>query len=79
MKIINKAKARKDSYVYKNLHREGRLLQMLRHPNIIQVFDVLETGNNYYLVTELCDGGELIDIVTEEVHLPSSTNFRPIC
>ena len=67
VKIINKAKARRDSYVFKNLHREGRLLQMLRHPNIVQVFDILETGNNYYLVTELCNGGELIDIVTDEV------------
>ena len=42
-------------------------MQMLRHSNIVQVFDILETGNNYYLVTELCNGGELIDIVTEQV------------
>jgi len=52
--------------MYMNLHREGRLLQML-HPNIVQILDILETSNNYYLVTELCTGGDLIDIVTKKV------------
>nr|XP_026692612.1 hormonally up-regulated neu tumor-associated kinase homolog A [Ciona intestinalis] len=76
VKIINKAKARRDSYVFKNLHREGRILQMVRHPNVVQVLDILETGNNYYLVTELCSGGELIDVVTEQGHLPEETVRR---
>nr|CAB3254896.1 hormonally up-regulated neu tumor-associated kinase homolog A [Phallusia mammillata] len=76
IKIINKAKAKKDSYVYKNLHREGKIMQMMQHPNIVQVFDILETGNNYYLVTELCSGGELIEIVTEKGSLPETTVRR---
>ncbi|CAK8679913.1 unnamed protein product [Clavelina lepadiformis] len=73
VKVINKTKAKKDSYVYRNLHREGKIMQMIQHPNIVQVYDILETGNNYYLVTELCTGGELIDIVSEKGSLPEST------
>ncbi|XP_003386170.1 PREDICTED: hormonally up-regulated neu tumor-associated kinase homolog [Amphimedon queenslandica] len=60
LKIIDKKKAMKDSYVAKNFKREARLLQKLRHPNIVQLYEVIETENNYYLITELCSGGELM-------------------
>lgn len=69
IKVMNKVKARRDAYVHRNLRREGRILQLTRHPNIVQVYDVLETDNNYYVVTELCAGGDLIDMVTEKVIL----------
>ena len=67
VKVINKQQAKRDGYVFKNLHREGKILQVLRHENILQVYDILETSNNYYLITELCAGGDLIDIVAEKV------------
>ena len=41
MKIINKEKARKDPYVYKNLRREGRLLQRGHHKHVITIYDTL--------------------------------------
>jgi len=63
VKIINKEKARKDPYVYKNLRREGRLLQRGHHKHVISIYDTLETENNYYLITDLVAGGEMIDLV----------------
>jgi len=56
MKVIDKKKALQDSYVSKNLRREAKLLQMVRHPNILQLFEIIETDNSYYLITELCSG-----------------------
>ena len=41
VKIINKEKARKDPYVYKNLRREGRLLQRGHHKHVISIYDTL--------------------------------------
>ena len=41
VKIINKEKARKDPYVYKNLRREGRLLQRGHHKHVITIYDTL--------------------------------------
>ncbi|XP_041346960.1 LOW QUALITY PROTEIN: hormonally up-regulated neu tumor-associated kinase homolog A-like [Gigantopelta aegis] len=63
MKIIDKKKALQDPYVAKNFKREARLLQKLRHPNIMQLYEVIETDNNYYLITELCSGGELMKYI----------------
>ena len=56
MKVIDKKKALQDAYVAKNFKREARLLQKVRHPNIVQLYEVIETENNYYLITELCTG-----------------------
>ncbi|XP_051540034.1 hormonally up-regulated neu tumor-associated kinase homolog A-like [Myxocyprinus asiaticus] len=65
VKVIDKRKAKKDSYVTKNLRREGQIQQMIRHPNITQLLDILETKNSYYLVMELCPGGNLMNHIYE--------------
>jgi hypothetical protein len=57
IKVIDKKKAKEDAYVSKNMRREGKLLQMVLHPNIIQLYELMETENSYYLVAELCEGG----------------------
>ena len=59
MKIIDKKKALQDPYVAKNFKREAKLLQKVCHPNIIKLYEVIETENNYYLITELCSGNNL--------------------
>jgi Neu-associated kinase len=69
VKVIDKKKAKDDAYVHRNLRREAKLLQMLRQRNIIQLLEVVETDNSYYLVTELCKGGELMDHICKQQHL----------
>ncbi|XP_017273669.1 hormonally up-regulated neu tumor-associated kinase homolog A [Kryptolebias marmoratus] len=66
VKVIDKRKARKDSYVIKNLRREGQIQQMICHPNIAQLLDILETDNSYYLVMELCPGGNLMNHIYDK-------------
>ena len=48
VKIINKEKARKDPYVYKNLRREGRLLQRGHHKHVITIYDTLGKSQFYF-------------------------------
>ncbi|KAJ8368562.1 hypothetical protein SKAU_G00085900 [Synaphobranchus kaupii] len=69
VKVIDKHKVKNDAYVTKNLRREGRIQQMIRHPNIAQLLEIMETDNNYYLVTELCLGGNLMNRIYEKQHL----------
>jgi len=40
--------------------REVKIMKMLRHPNIIQFHEFFEDSTYFYIVMELCTGGELI-------------------
>ncbi|KAG5188797.1 kinase-like domain-containing protein [Tribonema minus] len=49
------------------LQSEVSILQRVNHPNIVQLKEVFDSPNNFYMVMELCTGGELFDrIVTKE-------------
>ncbi|XP_071113089.1 serine/threonine-protein kinase MARK2-like isoform X1 [Haliotis cracherodii] len=69
IKVIDKKRAKSDTYVRKNLRREGRLLQMVRHQNVVQLLEIMETENSYYLVTELCQHGDLMDYICKRKKL----------
>jgi len=48
---------------------EINVLKELDHPNIVKIFEYLEDKANYYIVTEICKGGELFDEVIKRKHL----------
>ncbi|XP_070568178.1 serine/threonine-protein kinase MARK1-like [Ptychodera flava] len=66
VKVIDKKLVEKREYVKRNLRREAAMLQRLHHPNIIQLYEVLETPNNYYLVLELADGQEFMTYLQDK-------------
>ncbi|GAB5358766.1 hypothetical protein AAMO2058_000486900, partial [Amorphochlora amoebiformis] len=50
--------------------REAQLLIKLDHPSIVHMFDLQQDANNTYIITELCRGGELFDLIAEHGPLP---------
>ena len=78
VKVIDKKKAREDAYVRKNLRREGKLLQMVHHRNIVRLFEIMETENSYYLVTELCSGGDLMEHICNRKRLDEKESRKYI-
>lgn len=58
IKIIDTSENRQ-SYVMKNLTREAKILAMLHHPCIVRLYETIQCGSMYYLVTELATGGDL--------------------
>ena len=67
IKILEKDKI-VDSADVERVAREIRILKMIRHPNIIQLYEVLprqiiETAKQLYLVMEFASGGELFDYI----------------
>ncbi|KAJ3079343.1 Serine/threonine-protein kinase par-1 [Quaeritorhiza haematococci] len=51
------------------LQTEVQLLMRLNHPNVIRVYQVLETEDECYVVMEYAAGGELIDYIAAKKHL----------
>lgn len=59
IKIIDKTTF--DEKKLAKLHREVRIMKMLQHPNIVKLFEVIETKHTLFLVMEYVSGGELYD------------------
>jgi calcium-dependent protein kinase len=51
------------SYYLRKLHTEIEILKTLDHPNIIKLQDVFFGKRSVYLVTDLCRGGELFELL----------------
>ncbi|KAJ3132544.1 MAP/microtubule affinity-regulating kinase 3 [Physocladia obscura] len=62
LKIIDKDHL-PDEYSLKNIHREAQIMRLLDHPNIIQLYEVMETKKELFLVLEYAVGGELLDYI----------------
>ncbi|KAG8223090.1 hypothetical protein J437_LFUL002038 [Ladona fulva] len=52
------------------LNREINAMDTLRHPNIIRLYEVIETLGRIHLVVEYASGGELFAHITSEGQLP---------
>ncbi|KAI3362694.1 hypothetical protein L3Q82_001761 [Scortum barcoo] len=59
VKIIDKTQLNPTSL--QKLFREVRIMKMLNHPNIVKLFEVIETEKTLYLVMEYASGGEVFD------------------
>jgi calcium-dependent protein kinase len=47
---------------------EIEILRQLDHPNIVRLYEVFQDDKRYYLVTELCTGGELFEEIAKRTN-----------
>jgi calcium-dependent protein kinase len=65
VKIVTKKKL-KEMKVYQELMmNELKVLEETNHPNIPRVFELFEDHNNYYIITELISGGNMLEKMME--------------
>lgn len=75
VKVVTKA--RLDSRELALLHQEVDVMRRLKHPNIVHLEAFYEDADSFYIVTELCTGGELFDQIVKRHHY-SETEARTI-
>eukprot|EP00178_Gracilaria_changii_P009440 TRINITY_DN2762_c0_g1_i1.p1 TRINITY_DN2762_c0_g1~~TRINITY_DN2762_c0_g1_i1.p1 ORF type:complete len:258 (-),score=46.40 TRINITY_DN2762_c0_g1_i1:159-932(-) len=54
-------KSHMDEEEKKMLFNEINILRELDHPNIVKMYEYFEDEKRYYIITEICKGGELFD------------------
>uniref|UniRef100_A0AAQ5XUI4 non-specific serine/threonine protein kinase n=1 Tax=Amphiprion ocellaris TaxID=80972 RepID=A0AAQ5XUI4_AMPOC len=67
IKIIDKTQL--DAVNLEKIYREVQIMKMLDHPHIIKLYQVMETKNMLYLVTEYAKNGEIFDYLAKHGRL----------
>ncbi|XP_065594672.1 serine/threonine-protein kinase SIK2 isoform X2 [Cyrtonyx montezumae] len=74
IKIIDKSQL--DAVNLEKIYREVQIMKMLEHPHIIKLYQVMETKNMLYLVTEFAKNGEIFDYLASHGRLSESEARR---
>lgn len=64
IKVIDKEKITKASLI-NQIKREISIMRLVRHPNIVHLYEVMATKTKIYFVLEYAKGGELFDKVSK--------------
>ncbi|XP_020617262.1 testis-specific serine/threonine-protein kinase 3-like [Orbicella faveolata] len=62
IKILDRRKA-PDDFLKRFLPRELSVIQLLEHPHIIRLYEVLDTGDRVFVVMDIATGGDLLDYI----------------
>lgn len=69
IKVIDKEKVRKAG-IMDHIKREISVMRLVRHPNIVHLYEVMATKTKIYFVMEYAKGGELFNKVASNGKLP---------
>ncbi|XP_023165218.2 SNF-related serine/threonine-protein kinase [Drosophila hydei] len=61
VKVVDKMKL--DEVSKAHLFQEVRCMKLVQHPNVVRLYEVIDTQTKLYLVLELGDGGDLYDYI----------------
>lgn len=70
LKIINKLIMDDDKNILDRFQLEIKYMKLINNDNVIKVFDNWNDGNNYYMIINYCDNGDL------EMHLREKGRFQ---
>ncbi|XP_061162717.1 serine/threonine-protein kinase MARK2-like isoform X2 [Saccostrea echinata] len=75
VKVIDKTKL--DDISKSHLFQEVRCMKLVQHPNVVRLYEVIDTQTKLYLILELGDGGDMYDyIMKHEKGLPEDKARR---
>ncbi|CAF3421098.1 unnamed protein product [Rotaria socialis] len=81
VKVIDKTKL--DEISKAHLFQEVQCMKLVQHPNVVRLYEVIDTPNKLYLILEFADGGDMYDYITRHANgLNESLSrkyFRQIC
>lgn len=64
--MIDKTKL--DEISKAHLFQEVRCMKLVQHPNVVRLYEVIDTATKLYLILELGDGGDMYDYIMKHKH-----------
>lgn len=71
LKILSKSTMKKKSS-FVRIKTEVEILKKLSHPGVLALYDVIKTAKNLILVTEYLPGGDLYNVIQENITIDES-------
>jgi 5'-AMP-activated protein kinase catalytic alpha subunit len=68
VKVLEKDKIQEQADV-ERVAKEIQILKRLRHPHVIQLFEIIETATELFLIMEFAPGGELFDHIVKSTRI----------
>eukprot|EP00928_Gymnodinium_smaydae_P042785 TRINITY_DN2877_c0_g1_i1.p1 TRINITY_DN2877_c0_g1~~TRINITY_DN2877_c0_g1_i1.p1 ORF type:complete len:550 (+),score=87.38 TRINITY_DN2877_c0_g1_i1:123-1652(+) len=68
VKIINRRKMEQMN-MHEKIRREINILQFLKHPHVIRLYELVDTPTDIFMVMEYVPGGELFDHIVHKLRL----------
>ena len=68
VKVLEKSKIKERKDV-ERISREIKILKQVHHPNVVQLYEIIETDEDLYLVMEYAQSGELFEVIVENTRL----------
>ncbi|CAH8263479.1 unnamed protein product [Arabidopsis lyrata] len=70
IKVIKKDHAFKRRGMMEQIEREIAVMRLLRHPNVVELREVMATKKKIFFVMEYVNGGELFEMIERDGQLP---------
>ncbi|CAK56282.1 unnamed protein product (macronuclear) [Paramecium tetraurelia] len=75
IKILEKSKI-VDASDVERVTREIQILKQVRHPNLVQLYEIIETPKQLFLVMEYVNGGELFEYIVQNQRIKDVEAIR---
>ena len=75
VKILEKDRI-SDRADFERVNREIRILKSIRHPNVIKLYEIIETRARIFLIMEYACGGELFAYIVRRDRLQEKEACR---
>lgn len=69
IKILDKLILSQTPEDYELVHQEIAILKIVKHKNIAQLYEIMETPQNIYIIMEYCEGKDLMDYILLKTRL----------
>jgi serine/threonine protein kinase len=69
IKCVAKSKLNENPMLNQLFQTEMSVMAQINHPNVMHLFEYMETQNNYYLVISYCNNGDLENYLKKHSYL----------